>query len=53
VRIAVQVMQGQLKDNTGGATYYYAHNLVYPSWADVKQQTQVIGAHTFMKRQAR
>jgi spore germination cell wall hydrolase CwlJ-like protein len=53
VRIAVQVMQGQLKDNTGGATYYYAHNLVYPQWADVKQQTQVIGAHTFMRRQAK
>ena len=53
MRIAVQVMQGQLKDNTGGATYYYAHNLVYPHWADVKQQTQVIGAHTFLKRQAK
>jgi spore germination cell wall hydrolase CwlJ-like protein len=53
VRIAVQVMQGELKDNTGGATYYYAHNLVYPSWADVKQQTQVIGDHTFMKRQVK
>jgi len=26
---------------------------VYPQWADVKQQTQVIGAHTFMRRQAR
>jgi len=53
VRIAWQVMQGELKDNTGGATYYYAHNLVYPQWADVKQQTRVIGDHTFMKRQAR
>ena len=53
VRIAVQVMQGQLKDNTGGATYYYAHHLVYPHWADVKQQTQVIGAHTFLKRQVK
>jgi spore germination cell wall hydrolase CwlJ-like protein len=53
VRIAVQVMQGELKDNTGGATYYYAHNLVYPQWADVKQQTRVIGDHTFMKRQAK
>jgi spore germination cell wall hydrolase CwlJ-like protein len=53
VRIAWQVMQGELKDNTGGATYYYAHNLVYPSWADVKQQTRVIGDHTFMKRQAK
>jgi spore germination cell wall hydrolase CwlJ-like protein len=53
VRIAAQVMWGELKDNTGGATYYYAHNLVYPSWADVKQQTRVIGDHTFMKRQAK
>lgn len=51
VRIAWQVMQGELKDNTGGALYYYAHNLVYPHWADVKQQTRVIGDHTFMKRQ--
>lgn len=51
VRIAWQVMQGQLKDNTGGATYYYAHNLVYPHWADAKQQTRVIGDHTFLKRQ--
>ena len=53
VRIAVQVMQGELRDNTGGALYYYAHNLVYPQWADVKQQTRVIGDHTFMKRQAK
>ena len=53
VRIAWQVMQGELKDNTGGALYYYAHNLVYPSWADVKQQTRVIGDHTFMKRQVK
>ncbi len=53
VRIAAQVMQGQLRDNTGGATYYYAHNLVYPSWADHKQQTRVIGDHTFLKRQDR
>lgn len=51
VRIAWQVMQGQLRDNTGGALYYYAHNLVYPSWADHKQQTRVIGDHTFLKRQ--
>ena len=53
VRIAAQVMQGELKDNTGGAVYYYAHNLVYPSWADHKQQTRVIGDHTFLKRQDR
>jgi spore germination cell wall hydrolase CwlJ-like protein len=53
VRIAWQVMQGELKDNTGGATYYYAHHLVYPQWADHKQQTRVIGDHTFMRRQVK
>jgi spore germination cell wall hydrolase CwlJ-like protein len=53
VRIAAQVMWGELKDNTGGATYYYAHNLVYPQWADHKQQTRVIGDHTFMRRQVK
>jgi spore germination cell wall hydrolase CwlJ-like protein len=51
VRIAAQVMWGELRDNTGGATYYYAHNLVYPQWADHRQQTRVIGDHTFMRRQ--
>jgi spore germination cell wall hydrolase CwlJ-like protein len=53
VRIAAQVMWGELKDNTGGATYYYAHHLVYPQWADHRQQTRVIGAHTFMRRQVK
>ena len=38
-----------VNDNTGGALYYYAHNLVYPYWADHKQLTVVIGNHTFMK----
>jgi len=36
-------------DNTGGAVFYYAHNLVYPGWADHKELTEVIGNHTFMK----
>ena len=37
------------KDNTKGAVYYYAHNLVYPSWAETKQYLGVLGNHTFMK----
>ena len=37
-----------VNDNTGGATYYYAHNIVYPSWAQVYEVTEVIGNHTFM-----
>ena len=38
-----------IEDNTKGAVYYYAHNLVYPSWADTKQYIGVLGNHTFMK----
>jgi spore germination cell wall hydrolase CwlJ-like protein len=37
-----------VNDNTTGATYYYAHNLVYPHWADDFEVTEVIGNHTFM-----
>jgi len=36
-------------DNTNGAVFYYAHNLVYPYWADKKQYIGVLGNHTFMK----
>ena len=39
----------QIKDNTRGAVFYYAHNLVYPWWADSKQYIGVLGNHTFMK----
>jgi len=39
----------RVNDNTGGALYYYAHNLVYPYWADTKELTALIGNHTFMK----
>ena len=39
----------RVNDNTKGAIYYYAHNLVYPYWADSKTQTVVVGNHTFMK----
>ena len=39
----------RVQDNTGGATYYYAHNLVYPHWADDFEVTEIIGNHTFMR----
>ena len=50
VNVAILVMRGQVKDNTGGAVYYYAHNTVYPGWASSMSETVVIGDHTFMKR---
>ena len=39
----------QIRDNTKGAVFYYAHNLVYPYWADSKEYIGVLGNHTFMK----
>ena len=36
-----------MRDNTKGATHYYAHNKVDPFWAKVMVVTTVIGNHTF------
>ena len=52
VQIAIYILEVgtmSIKDNTGGAVYYYAHNLVYPHWADSKKFIGVLGNHTFMK----
>jgi spore germination cell wall hydrolase CwlJ-like protein len=49
VHIALDTVSNQLHDNTTGATYYYAHNIVYPHWAQVYEITEVIGNHTFMR----
>ncbi len=52
VQLAIYILEVgtmMIKDNTNGATFYYAHNLVYPHWADSKQYIGVLGNHTFMK----
>jgi len=52
VQLAIHIVgvgQMTIKDNTKGAVFYYAHNLVYPHWADSKQYIGVLGNHTFMK----
>ena len=49
VHIALDTISNHLYDNTSGATYYYAHNIVYPNWAKVYEITEVIGNHTFMR----
>ena len=52
VQIAIYILEVgtmSIKDNSGGAVYYYAHNLVYPHWADSKKFIGVLGNHTFMK----
>jgi spore germination cell wall hydrolase CwlJ-like protein len=49
VHIALDTISNHLHDNTLGATYYYAHSIVYPHWARDFQLTEVIGNHTFMR----
>ena len=52
VQIAIYILEVgtmSIKDNTDGAVYYYAHNLVYPYWAKSKKFIGVLGNHTFMK----
>ena len=52
VQLAIYILEVgtmQIKDNTKGATFYYAHNLVYPHWADSKLYIGVLGNHTLMK----
>ena len=52
VQIAIYILEVgtmAIKDNTDGAVYYYAHNLVYPYWAKSKKYIGVLGNHTFMK----
>ena len=39
----------RVNDNTKGALWYYAHNIVLPNWAAEKATTAVIGGHTFQK----
>jgi len=52
VEVAIYILEVgtmSIKDNTNGAVYYYAHNLVYPNWADTKTFLGTLGNHTFMK----
>lgn len=52
VEVAIYILEvGKMRivDNTDGAVYYYAHNLVYPYWAETKKLVGVLGNHTFMK----
>jgi len=52
VEVAIYILEVgtmAIKDNTNGAVFYYAHNLVYPSWAETKELVGILGNHTFMK----
>jgi spore germination cell wall hydrolase CwlJ-like protein len=52
VEVAIYILEVgtmSIKDNTNGAVFYYAHNLVYPSWAETRKFLGTMGNHTFMK----
>lgn len=46
--LARQIIDGRLKDITGGATHYHAKS-VKPSWASKMEKTATIGNHIFYK----
>ena len=49
--IATKLLQdlktGKLKDNTGGATFYFNPNKVKPDWSKSFTRTNIIGNHEF------
>lgn len=45
--VALEAVQGRLKDNTGNADHFYAHKKTYPDWADAAISMKVIQNHTF------
>jgi len=47
--IGFGIMNGFIKDNTGGAKFYYATYIQAPSWALQKTFTKQIGKHKFFK----
>ncbi len=49
VQQSIAAILGWSKDPTYGATYYYAHKLVYPRWAKKFKRLIIIQEHTFMR----
>ena len=48
VDIALAVSRGRIKDPTGGALHYYAHDRVKPGWSS-RGYRLVVGDHTFVR----
>ena len=47
--VAKQLINGQVSDNTNGATSYYNPAIASPSWGNSGTVTAYIGAHKFLK----
>jgi N-acetylmuramoyl-L-alanine amidase len=48
VDIALSVSWGKIKDSTGGALHFYAHDKVKPYWSS-RGYRFILGEHTFVK----
>lgn len=49
LKVASGVISGEVPDNTGGATHYFADSIEPPVWTKRMTQTVTIGHHTFFK----
>ena len=49
LKIATEMIKGNLPDITDGATHYYNHNITHPYWAGYYVQVVQIDNHTFHK----
>ncbi len=49
LKIARGILSGTIKDNTFGATHYFAYKVVRPRWASSMKKTKRIGNHDFYK----
>ena len=50
LKIAKGILSGAIKDNTFGATHYFAYKTVQPRWALKMNKTKRIGNHDFYKK---
>ena len=51
--IAIAVLNGDVKDNTNGATHFHNPNVAQPDWTTRLRKTKSIGNHDFYKLPSR
>ena len=52
VDVALAASRGKIKDPTGGALHYYAHDRVRPGWSTGRYKL-IVGEHTFVRMAGR